>query len=284
MGNRRTGNRAKMEKKKEKQNKKNMADKWKMTGGFLALWAYQAVYCLKPLQSLDELWVFNMGLQMAVGGKPYEDFSSVLTPVSFLLSGAVLWVFGQELLVLRILGAVVSAGICFMFYLILRRNTEDRPATLIFTSMFAMDYGRKITYDYNWLLLLETMILLYFMLCRENSARWRSGESLAVGVLGGIAFLTKQSTGLCVMTAALAVCCLEGRKRRDGRFGKALMGSGLVVGGCLLWLKGMGVTDEFWDYCFGGLGSFARENGIGLGEYLRQGSFFPFWNWGLWLW
>lgn len=259
-----------------KQGRKRLPEGWKLAGGFLALWAYQAVYCLKPLQSLDELWIFNMGLQMSAGGKTYQDFSSVVTPVSFLVSGVVLHVFGQELLALRILGALVSGEICFVFYLILRQNVEDRPVAIIFTAMFSIGYGRKFTYDYNWLLLLEALVLLYLMLRREKSVRWSSRESLAVGILGGTAFLTKQSTGLCVMAAVLAVCCVEDRKRNDLCFIKVLWGSILPVGGCLLWLKSMGCLEAFWDYCFRGVVSFSRQNKRGLGEYLQAGGIFSF--------
>ena len=83
------------------------------------IWAYGAVYCLKPLESLDELWMYNIAQEAAKGGVPYQDFSVIVTPVSFLVSGLLLRIFGYELLYLRILGAMVYAGSCFLVFLIL---------------------------------------------------------------------------------------------------------------------------------------------------------------------
>jgi len=241
------------------------------------MWAYSAIYCLKPLESLDELWIYNMGQEMAKGGMPYRDFSAIMTPFSFLLSGGFLRLFGQELLVVRILGALVFAGICFLFYAVLRQKTEDGLVPAMFTALFCIRYGSCCTYDYNWLLLLEAMALLFLQLRhREGCGGWKRQESLGVGILGGMAFLTKQSTGLCVMLVNLAVCYLDSRKREKRHFRDALAGSCASLAVCYWWMKSTGIEKEFWDYCFGGLGSFTQGNKIGIREFIQGGGILAF--------
>lgn len=262
------------------------------------IWAYGAVYCLKPLESLDELWMYNIAQETAKGGLPYQDFSVIVTPVSFYVSGLLLRIFGYELLYLRILGAMVYAGICFLFFLILRLEIKKKRMPIIFTGMFCIAYGYEYTYDYNWLTLLEVMLLIYLQLRRlENpkasglkTMQLRSLEllrlccrgkghkgylsSFGIGILGGMAFLTKQSTGLCVDSVTLAIAFMDSRKQREKGFIYTLAGSVLVSGFCFSWLAATGAGEEFWAYCFGGLGSFSGKNRVGLWEFVQRGGIF----------
>lgn len=288
--------------------------RWKLTGVFFMIWAYGAVYCLKPLESLDELWMYNIAQEAAKGGVPYQDFSVIVTPVSFLVSGLLLRIFGYELLYLRILGAMVYAGICFLFFLILRLEIKKKGMPVIFTGMFCIAYGCEYTYDYNWLTLLEVMLLIYLQLRRlenpktsglktiqlrrlENpevsglkTVQLRGLEllrlcyrgkrhkgylsSFGIGILGGMAFLTKQSTGLCVVSAVLVIAFMDSRKRREKGYIYTLAGSILVSGFCFLWLAVTGAGEEFRAYCFGGLGSFSGKNRVGLWEFVQRGGIF----------
>lgn len=245
--------------------------RWKLTGVFFMIWAYGAVYCLKPLESLDELWMYNIAQETARGGLPYQDFSVIVTPVSFYVSGLLLRIFEYELLYFRILGAMVYAGICFLFFLILRLEIKKKRMPIIFTGMFCIAYGYEYTYDYNWLTLLEVMLLIYLQLRRLENPK---ASSFGIGILGGMAFLTKQSTGLCVDSAVLAIAFMDSRKQREKGFVYTLAGSILVSGFCFLWLAVTGVGEEFRAYCFGGLGSFSGKNRVGLWEFVQRGGIF----------
>ncbi len=295
--------------------------RWKLTGVFFMIWAYGAIYCLKPLETLDELWMYHIAQEMAKGRLPYQDFSVIVTPLSFLVSGIFLRVFWYELLTIRSLGALVFAGICFSFFLILRQEIEKKMLPVIFTGMFCIAYGNDYTYDYNWLTLFEVMLIIYLQLrrwkypklygqnslqlchwkylrlrrespqlrhwkylkfhsqkslqlCCQEKGHKRYTYSFVIGILCGMAFMTKQSTGLCVAAVTLVMAFIDGKKQKNLDFLFTLAGSIFLSGICFWWLAAIGVEKEFWEYCFGGLGSFSGRNRIGLWEFVQKGGIF----------
>ena len=81
--------------------------------------AIAVVVIPKPIGNLDELWNFNFANNVEKGLIPYRDFNMVQTPLLPIVNAIFLAVFGNELIVMRILGCLLCAGILFIFYKIL---------------------------------------------------------------------------------------------------------------------------------------------------------------------
>ena len=71
----------------------------------------------RQLGNVDEIWNYNFGNNMASGLVPYRDFNLLQTPLFAAIHGLVLALFGKELLVTRMLGALLFAGICQILYM-----------------------------------------------------------------------------------------------------------------------------------------------------------------------
>ena len=136
--------------------------------------AIAVVLIPKPIGNLDELWNFNFANNVAKGLVPYRDFNMVQTPLLPMVNAIFLAIFGNELIVMRILACLLCAGVLFTFYKILNILKANKGISL-FTVM-ALFYVLKDYFcmDYNFAVLFVTLIIIYIELrrnlkCKENT-------------------------------------------------------------------------------------------------------------------
>ena len=123
-----------------------------------------SIILTRELNNLDEIWNFNFGINISNGNLPYKDFNMVQTPLSAFILGMALKIFGNELLVMRLLGVTLCTAILYVIYKILNKLKVNK--SVIYLSLlliFVLDLS-FFTYDYNYLLLLITLITIYFEL------------------------------------------------------------------------------------------------------------------------
>ena len=58
-----------------------------------------SIVILKPLDDLDEIWNYNFSRNIANGLVPYRDFNMVITPLLSIISGLILKITFNELLI-----------------------------------------------------------------------------------------------------------------------------------------------------------------------------------------
>lgn len=87
---------------------------------------------IQNLDNLDEIWVFNFAKCIADGLLPYRDFSIIITPLFPMVCAGFLKIFGNELLVLRILECLETAAILFTMYKIMERLKINKGIALLF--------------------------------------------------------------------------------------------------------------------------------------------------------
>lgn len=119
---------------------------------------------LKELDNLDEIWNFNFGINVARGKLPYKEFNMVQTPLSAIISGLVLKVFGIELIVMRLLGICLCTAILYVIYKILNKLKVNKHVIYMSLILIILLHSKFFTYDYNYLILLITLITIYFEL------------------------------------------------------------------------------------------------------------------------
>ena len=86
--------------------------------GILIMISYVILY--RNMSNLDEIWNYNFARNIADGLIPYRDFNMVQTPLLPLIAGLFLKLFGNELIVMRLLAILLTSGIFFMTYKILK--------------------------------------------------------------------------------------------------------------------------------------------------------------------
>ena len=75
----------------------------------------------KPLNNLDEVWIYNFAKNIADGLVPYRDFNLVITPLIAFIGGLFLKIFGNELIIMRILAILLISFMFLMTYQILNK-------------------------------------------------------------------------------------------------------------------------------------------------------------------
>lgn len=129
--------------------------------------AIAVVVIPKAIGNLDELWNFNFANNVENGLVPYRDFNMVQTPLLPMVNAIFLAIFGNELIVMRILACLLCAGILFTFYKILNLLKANKGISLfVVMALFYMlkDY---FCMDYNFAVLFVTLIIIYIELRRN---------------------------------------------------------------------------------------------------------------------
>ena len=129
--------------------------------------AIAVVVIPKAIGNLDELWNFNFANNVENGLVPYRDFNMVQTPLLPMINAIFLAIFGNELIVMRILECLLCAGVLFTFYKILNLLKANKGISLfVVMALFYMlkDY---FCMDYNFAVLFVTLIIIYIELRRN---------------------------------------------------------------------------------------------------------------------
>lgn len=153
----------------------------------------------KPLRDYDEIWNFNNARCIANGLVPYKDISMIVTPLAGFVEALFLKIFGSEMIVSRILAIALMVVICFLIYKIFRKlNVREELSYLFVVGIALLNIG-KIFMDYNYLLLMLSLLLLFSDL-KYKGKRSRRIQVL-LGIIGGLCICTKQTIGALICVA-----------------------------------------------------------------------------------
>ena len=184
---------------KKKTNKKIIFD---ILIFLLMLMASISVILLKRLDDLDELWNYNFARNISMGLIPYKDFNMIVTPLFSFIGGIILKLTVDKLIVMRISAAIITTTILFVSYKIFSLLNIKKQVSIIFLAIMFLLFQNLISFDYNWTILLITLIILYSELKlytnNKNIFEINHKYDLIIGILSGTAFLCKQTAGLLV--------------------------------------------------------------------------------------
>ncbi len=192
---------------------------------------------LSPLGGLDELWNYNLCRGVSMGYVPYRDFTMVMMPLFTVIFSLPLMIV-RKLIVYRLTSAVFLLVVALLVYKTAAEMT-DRSWGLIASLLYVafMDIA-----TYNALVFL-LIIILFRIFCRDMTGR----SAFLSGVLCALAILSRQTTGVFLTVAVIAVMIIAKPLRK---FLPMLIGGGASV--MLLFLVYLLVTgswSQFWDCC-----------------------------------
>lgn len=152
---------------------------------------------VKKLSNLDEIWNYNFARAISNGLVPYKDFNMITTPLLPMITGVILKLTKNELIVSRILEGILWSSIFFLTYKIFKKLIENKKLSAIFTFLIALICINTLSIDYNVLVVFITLIILFRELKYKNISSKK--QDLITGILAGLTICTKQSVGIVIV-------------------------------------------------------------------------------------
>lgn len=197
------------------------------------LLAYQLLQ-FNRFYPITEGWFSVYGHLIRAGYRPYADLYLLLPPLYPLQIAFVQTLFGESILVLRLLGVLVTCGIGAMLFMILGRFFGHIPAAAaaVCATIYYQSGVAYIGYDFTQFLTLYLLIGAWFLMSAlsAQSARNQMVAAFLAGLFLMLAILIKQSNaGLAVGVLGLASLLMMARLWREISVARLLVW--LVAGG-----------------------------------------------------
>jgi len=247
----------------------------------------------QPLMNLDELWNYSFSKNIADGLVPYKDFNLVTTPFLFMVTSIFLKFIFNGLITTKVLGAVLGTAILVMVYLVLSKLIKNKYINLFITLNVGLLMIPFWIFSYNFVILLLTLIILNYELKSKDEGLLKLNvkNDFFVGIIAGLAIITKQSTGFLIAATYVGYKWLAIRGKND--FVLALKislsrGLGVLVPVIIffIYLLANNALWDFFDLCFLGISEF--KNYISyftlLNLSMLDGVLFNEWGLGLKFW
>ncbi len=231
-----------------------------------------AIILPRELNNMDEVWIYNFARNVAEGRLPYKDFNIIQTPLLPLICGAILMIFGNELIVMRILACLLCAFILFITYKIMKKLKINKILSLAAISFLYYMFIPYFTIDYNFANILLILIIVYLELkCLDKNTL---KTNLLIGILAGTTILFKQTTGIivsliCIFYKLLQTDLKENYKEILKQIAIRFFGVLIPVLIGLLYLLLTNSLSDFVSYAILGISSF-MDNFIPYSYLLKQ--------------
>ena len=201
------------------------------------------------LTNLDELWNYNIARCIKNGLIPYKDISMITTPLFPTIVAICLKIFGDNLFVFRIIGAVLFTLILIFTYKIFYELLKKENVAIIVTEIICLALYQNFMVDYNFFVLLIALIIEYLDLrihlekeqVKENSKKNINKDTnknsnknpdkktysciskninllskdLLIGILAGLAICSKQTLGFFILLYVLLIDLLFVKNKDD---------------------------------------------------------------------
>ena len=128
-----------------------------------------SIIIVKPISDLDEIWNYNTGRVISEGLIPYKDISMITTPLLPMITAVFLKIIANELIVSRIIAAILWTGILYTVYKIFGELFKEKNVALICTALIGILCRDIYCIDYNVTVLFIALIVLYQELKNINS-------------------------------------------------------------------------------------------------------------------
>ena len=157
-----------------------------------------------PAIDLDEVWNYNTANAFAMGLIPYKQVSMITTPLLPMINSIFLKIFFNSIITYRVVMGIVFALIVLFIYLIIKELSSKGLLSYICAFFIGTLLINKFLLDYNYLFLL-IVLMIAFLEVRDlkKNENFNFNHNLCVGLLTGLAFLTKQTIGLLLIIVVI---------------------------------------------------------------------------------
>lgn len=197
--------------------------------------------------NLDEVWNYGFSHNIYSGLIPYKDFNMVITPFYPFLMSLGFHLFGSSMLVFHIEQALISVGFCFVLFTLLGKKIWF-IIPLLFVPI-------NVSFPSYNIFLFYLLVLLVYLEKNKSS-------DYVIGFILGLAVLTKQSVGVCLLLPSLYYI------KSFDKIKKRIIGFIIPISIFILYLVFTSSLYSFLDLCLLGLFDFASGNGGKFNVYL----------------
>lgn len=157
-----------------------------------------------PATDLDEVWNYNTANAFAMGLIPYKQVSMITTPFLPMINSIFLKIVFNGIITYRVVMGIIFALIVLFIYLIIRELSSKKLLSYICAFFIGTLLINKFLLDYNYLFLL-IVLMIAFLEVRDlkKNENFNFNHNLCVGLLTGLAFLTKQTIGLLLIIVVI---------------------------------------------------------------------------------
>lgn len=207
-----------------------------------------------PATDLDEVWNYNTANAFAMGLIPYKQVSMITTPLLPMINSIFLKVVFNGIMTYRVLMGSVFALIVLFIYLIIKELSNKKLLSYICAFFIGTLLIKKFLLDYNYLFLLISLVIAFLEIRDiKKNENFNFNHNLCVGVLTGLAFLTKQTIGvLLIFIMILEVFIYMKKSGFNLKFDKFIKLIGVRILGMMvpiiIFLIYLGVTGAFNDF------------------------------------
>ena len=220
----------------------------------LSLVVFLVARLVTPATDLDEVWNYNTANVFAMGLIPYKQVSMITTPLLPMINSIFLKVVFNGIMTYRVLMGIVFALIVLFIYLIIKELSNKKLLSYICAFFIGTLLIKKFLLDYNYLFLLISLVIAFLEIRDiKKNENFNFNHNLCVGVLTGLAFLTKQTIGvLLIFVMIFEVFIYMKKSGFDLKFNKFIKLIGVRILGMMvpiiIFLIYLGVTGAFNDF------------------------------------
>ena len=221
-----------------------------------------------PATDLDEAWNYNTANAFAMRLIPYKQVSMITTPLLPMINSIFLKIVFNGIITYRIVMGIVFALIVLFIYLIIKELSNKKLLSYICAFFIGTLLINKFLLDYNYLFLL-IVLMIAFLEVRDlkKNENFNFNHNLCVGLLTGLAFLTKQTIGLLLIIVVIFEVFIYMKKTGfDLKFTKFIKLIGVRIFGMMLpitmfliYLGVNGAFNDFINYAIKGVKEFSNS-------------------------
>lgn len=236
----------------------------------------------KPLDDLDEMWNYNIARNIANGLIPYKDISMITSPLLGMITAIFLKLIANELIVTRILSAVLSTLILYSLYKTMDILKFNENISRLLIIIFLIILRKFFCLDYNWAVALIGIIILNLELIniekrKNNNTKSNLKYEFLIGCLAGTSICFKQSIGGLIAIISIIYNLIFIQQKED--FKEFIKSSVIRIFGIILpvfilciYLFYNNALYGFFDYCILGIKTFS--NSISYISLIREKNIF----------
>ena len=234
----------------------------------LSLVLFLVVRLTAPATDLDEVWNYNTANAFAMGLIPYKQVSMITTPLLPMINSIFLKIVFNGIITYRVVMGIIFALIVLFIYLIIRELSSKGLLSYICAFFIGTLLINKFLLDYNYLFLL-IVLMIAFLEIRDlkKNENFNFNHNLCVGLLTGLAFLTKQTIGLLLIIVVIFEVFIYMKKigfdLKITKFikliGVRIFGMMIPITMFLIYLGANGAFNDFINYAIKGVKEFSNS-------------------------
>ena len=221
-----------------------------------------------PATDLDEVWNYNTANAFAMGLIPYKQVSMITTPLLPMINSIFLKVVFNGIMTYRVLMGIVFALIVLFIYLIIKELSNKKLLSYICAFFIGTLLIKKFLLDYNYLFLLISLVIAFLEIRDiKKNENFNFNHNLCVGLLTGLAFLTKQTIGLLLIIVVIFEVFIYMKKigfdlkltKFIKLIGVRIFGMMIPITMFLIYLGVNGAFNDFINYAIKGVKEFSNS-------------------------